>query len=96
MKNKSISKPENRNGEIKGAETVSLQRAKEIMTEEGLEYTDEEVKEILDFLSKVITITTAHYERKQQKEAKIISINTKTTHEKESLPLHTGEYRRAS
>ena len=91
-----VSKLEKLNGETKGAETVSLQRAKEIMAEEGIEYTDEEIKELLDFLSKVIIITTAHYERKKQSEAKIISINTNTTHETKSIPLHPGEYRRAS
>jgi len=96
MKTQSISKRENLNGEIKGAGAISLQRAKEIMADEGIEYSDEEIKEILDFLSKIITITTAHYERKKQSEAKIISINTNTTHETKSLPLHPGEYRRAS
>lgn len=96
MKTKSISKLEKQSCEMKGAETVSLQRAKEIMAEEGIEYTDQEIKEILDFLSKVITITTAHYERKRQSETKIISINTNTTHETKSIPLHPGEYRRAS
>lgn len=96
MKTKSIPKLENPSGETKRAETVSLQRAKEIMAEEGIEYTDEEIKEILDFLSKVVTITTAHYEREKQSEAKIISINTNTTHETKSIPLHPGEYRRAS
>lgn len=96
MKTKLISKLENRSGEIKGAETVSLQRAREIMTEEGIEYSDEELKEILDFVSKVISITTARYERTKQNEAKVISINTNTTHETKSIPLHPGEYRRAS
>lgn len=96
MKSKSISKLENPNGEIKGAETVSTQRAKEIMKEEGIEYTDEELKEVLQFISKVVSITMAHYERVNQKEAKIISINTNTTHETKSIPLHPREYRRAS
>lgn len=95
MKTKSTSKLENPGGETKRAGTVSLQRAKEIMAEEGIEYTDEEVNEILDFLSKVIIISTTHYERKKLSEAKIISINQNTTHETKSVPLHPGEYRRA-
>jgi hypothetical protein len=82
--------------EITGKEMVSINRAKEIMKEEGIEYTDEELLEVLQFISKVVSITTAHYKRVNQKEAKVISINTNTTHETKSIPLHPREYRRAS
>lgn len=74
----------------------SLARVKEIMKEAEIDYTDNELTEILHFLSKVISITTAHYERIKQQEAKIISIKTNTTHETESHPLHPCEHRRAS
>lgn len=93
MKTKSI-KQEEKPTEVAEARTISLQRAKEIMKEEGIEYTDEELKEVLDFISKVITITTSHYERIKQNQAKIISINTNHPHETKSIPLHPGKYGR--
>lgn len=96
MKTKPLSEKENHDSESKGAEVISLQRAKEIMKDEGIEYTDDELTEILHFISKVISITTSHYERVKRKQAKIISINTNTTHETKSVPLHPCEHRRAS
>lgn len=82
--------------EIKGVSTISLQRAKEIMKEEGPEYTDDELKEVLHFVASIITITSTYYERTKQTEAKIISINQNTTHETKSHSLHPCEHRRAS
>jgi hypothetical protein len=81
--------------ELIGVKTISLERAKQIMNEEGVEYTDDELNEILDFISKAISIATSHYERVKQKETKVISINT-STHETKSIPLHPGKYGRAS
>ena len=79
------------------ARTISLDRAREIMKEEGIEYTDEELNEILEFISKVISISTHHYERIKQKQAKVISINANnSTHETESIPIHPSKHRRAS
>lgn len=83
------------NEELTGVKTISINRAKEIMREEGIEYTDDELREILDFISKVVSITTTHYERVKQKQAKIISINSTETHETKSIPLHPSKYRRA-
>jgi hypothetical protein len=96
MKTKKLTLTEKEAEEITGKEMVSLNRAKEIMKEEGIEYADEELKEVLQFISKVVSITTSHYERTKQKEATVININTNTTHETKSLPLHPREYRRAS
>ncbi len=48
---------------MKSAKAISLERAREICEEEELDYTDEELVLILDFVSKVISITTSHYER---------------------------------
>jgi hypothetical protein len=81
--------------ELPGVKTISIERAKEIMKEEGIEYTDKELEEVLDFISKMISITTGHYERIRQKEAKVISLNT-STHETKSIPLHPSKHRRAS
>lgn len=77
-------------------QTIPIARAKEIIDEEGVEYTIEELKEVLQFVSKVVSITTSHYERIKEKEAKIININTITTHETTSLPLYPCQHRRAS
>lgn len=93
MKTKPIPQIVKPTDEVAGVKTISFQRTKEIMKEEGIEYTDEELKEILEFISKVITITTSHYERIKQNQAKIISINT-STHETKSIPLHQSKYRR--
>ena len=82
--------------ELLGAKTISLERVREIMNEEGIEYTDDELKQILEFISKVISIGVSHYERVKEKQAKVISINTNTsTHETKSISLHSGKYRRA-
>lgn len=94
MKTKSISVVEKTNGEIIGSGTISFKRAREIMLEEGIEYTDEELKEVLDFISKVVTISTNHYERLNEKKAKIISINTNHPHETKSISLHQSKYGR--
>lgn len=94
MKTKPIPQYEKPMDKVAGVKTISLQRAKEIMKEEGIEYTDEELKEILEFISKVITITTSHYERIKQNQAKIISININSTNETKSIPLHQSKYGR--
>ena len=94
MKTKQTSESDNSDKEINGAAPISIHRVKEIMVEEGINYTDVELKEILHFLSSVISITTAHYERKKQHETKVISINTNATHETKSLPLYSCQHRR--
>jgi hypothetical protein len=93
MKTKQNQSREISKEELIGIKTISIERAKEIMKDEGIEYTDEEVHKILDFISKVISITTSHYERIKQKETKVISINTRT-HETKSIPLHQSKYGR--
>lgn len=95
MKNQPKQLIEKAREELAGVKTISLERAKEIMKEEEIEYTDDELKAILEFISKVISITTFHYERLKQKETKVISINTNSTHETKSIPLHPSKYRRA-
>jgi hypothetical protein len=82
------------NPKVEGA--IPLSRAKDIMREEGIDYTEEELKEVLQFVAKVVSITTTHYERAKHKEATVININSTTTHETKSLPLHPRQHRRAS
>ena len=88
MKTKQIPGAENSDKEINGGAPISIQRVKEIMAEEEINYTDEELKEILHFLFSIISITTGHYERKKQNETKVISIKTNATHETKSIPLY--------
>lgn len=76
--------------------SISMQRVKEIMKEEEIEYTDEELMEVLHFVCKMVSIASSHFERTKLKETKVININTITTHETKSLPLHQSQYRRAS
>jgi len=80
---------------LTGIKTISIEAAKKIMEEEGMEYSDEQLQEVLDFISKVISITTYHYERIKEKETKVISINT-STHETKSISLHPSKHRRGS
>jgi FKBP-type peptidyl-prolyl cis-trans isomerase (trigger factor) len=72
---------------------LSLQRVREIMQEEGIEYTDEELQEVIDTISKWIVISADHYSRIKQK-TKIISLNSNPTHETKSLPIHSRKYGR--
>ena len=70
---------------------LSLQRAKEIMEEEGITYTDEELQEVINTISKWIVISTEHYSRLKQK-TKIISHNLNPTHETKCIPIHSRKY----
>jgi hypothetical protein len=83
------------NEDFTSVKPISVERAREIMNEEEIEYTDLELQEILEFISKVLSITTLHYERIRQDETKVISINT-SKHETKSIPLHPSKHRRAS
>ena len=96
MKTKASPLIEEPNSELAVAHTIPLVRAKEIISEEGIDFTDEELTQVLQFVSKVVSITTSHHERTKQNETKVISINTNTTHETTSLSLHPREHRRAS
>ena len=94
MKTKKLQSSESVEKEKEEKATIPVGRAEEIMLEESIEYTDQELKEVLQFISKVLLITTTHFERKKEKEAKIISINTNPPHETKSISLHPGKYGR--
>jgi FKBP-type peptidyl-prolyl cis-trans isomerase (trigger factor) len=72
---------------------LSLQRVREIMQEEGIEYTEEELQEVINTISKWIVISADHYSRIKQK-IKIISLNSNPTHETKSIPIHSRKYGR--
>lgn len=76
---------------------LSLQTCKAILNKNGLEYTDEEIIQIRDFLYLLAEITTNHFRRKAQEDKiKPLTItNHENTTQTESIPLHPGEYRRA-
>jgi hypothetical protein len=76
-------------------EIVSRQRAREIMQEEGIQYTDEELQDVVDFISKMIIISTDHYKRSKEKKAKVISLNSNHPHETKSISIHSRINRRA-
>jgi hypothetical protein len=78
---------------VKSAKTISLERAREICKEEELDYSREELVLILDFVSKVVSITTSHYERTYCKAAWLL-INTNHLYEAESILIHPGQYGR--
>jgi hypothetical protein len=73
---------------------LSLQRAKEIMQEEGITYTDEELQEVIDLISKWIIISTDYYKRLKERNTKIISLHTNHSHETKSISIHSRKYRR--
>lgn len=73
---------------------LSLQRAREIMQEEGITYTNEELQEMIDLISKWIVISTDHYARLKQQKTKIISLNSNQSHETTSIPIHPRKYGR--
>ena len=73
---------------------ITLERAKAIMQEEGIEYSNEELREVLDFVAKVISISTDYYERLKGREAKIISIDSNKQDETKSISIHSGKYGR--
>ena len=77
------------------AKIISLEKCKEVMLENGIEYAEEELIFLREFLYRLLDITSSHYYRIKEKEAKIIDIN-KTDHETKSIPLYPSEHRRAS
>lgn len=78
-------------------EMVSIDKLKQVMNQNGLDYSQAELLIIRDLLYRLAEISVSHYERIQTSEAKVISIN-KTDHydTEESIPIRQGEYRRAS
>lgn len=78
--------------EVIEPKVLSLQRVKEIMEEEGIQYTDEELQEVIILITKWIVISTDRYERLKEQKTKIISINSNQTYETTSIPIHSRKY----
>lgn len=76
---------------------VSLEQCQAIMNKDGLEYTDEELLKIRDFMYRIMEITASHFERLKNNEAKVIHINSnQSPNEKKSISIRSCKHRRAS
>lgn len=64
------------------------------MQEEGITYTNEELQQVIEFISKWIIVSTEHYKRLKEQEAKIILINSNHSHETKSISIHPRKYGR--
>lgn len=71
-----------------------IEKAKAILNQHGISYTDEEITIIRDFITRLTEITLAFHERAKSKRA--IPITQINDHESaKSLPLHPCQHRRA-
>jgi predicted lipase len=74
---------------------LSLAVCKTILNKNGLQYTDDEIIEIRDFLYNMAEMTTNHFQRIVNKQATIIPLTKHENYAKtESIPLYKGEHRR--
>jgi len=84
---------------------LSIEECKKTLNKDGITYTDEQVKEIREFLYILADIDYRIFqqrierERQSENETKVIYLNTNQQNQnddKESNSLHPGIYRRAS
>lgn len=75
---------------------LSLEQSRAILNQNGIEYTDEEILIIREFMYRVAEITTKHYQRIKERNSTVISITQTDQDETKSIPLRSGKYRRAS
>ncbi len=81
--------------EIATARMLTIDRSKSILNQDGISYTDEEIKIIRDFITRLTEITLAFHERAKAK--RVIPITKINDHESaKSLSLHPCQHRRAS
>lgn len=97
---KTISKQKNENAvECQDDSTcrpmLSLEESRAILNKNGIEYTDEEILVIREFMYCVAEITSKYYQRIKDNNAKVIPITQTVQDETKSIPLHSGKYRRA-
>ncbi len=72
-----------------------IEKAKAILNQQGISYTDEEITIILNFITQLTEITLAFQER--AKATRVITITQINDHESaKSLSLHPCQHRRAS
>lgn len=81
---------------------LSIEECKKTLNQDGIVYTDEEVKEIREFLYTLGNIYYNIFQRKmeQERETKVVQLNNNNQNTqsdgKESNTVHPGIYRRAS
>ena|SRR5215212_4886513 len=75
---------------------LSLEQSKAILNQQGIDYTDEEILIIRDYMYRVAEITIKHYERIRDNDLTIVPKIQTDQDEAESILIHPGKYRRAS
>lgn len=76
---------------------LSLEKCRAILNKRGLAYTDDQIIQIRDFLYQTAEMSIRDYERRQESEVPIIPLKENDDYEQtESIPIHPGQYRRAS
>lgn len=74
---------------------LSLEQSRAILNQQGIEYTDDEIFTIRDYMYRVAEITIKHYERIRDNDLTIVTKIQTDQNEAESIPIHPGKYRRA-
>ena len=74
---------------------LSVEQSRAILNQRGIEYTDDEILIIRDYMYRVAEITIKHYERIKDNDLTIVPKIQADQDEAESIPIHPGKYRRA-
>jgi hypothetical protein len=74
---------------------LSLEQSRAILNQQGIEYSDDEIIIIRDYMYRVAEITIKHYERIRDNDLTIVPKIQTDQDEAESIPIHPGKYRRA-
>lgn len=77
---------------VKTGEKLSLEHCQKVLNQDGLNYTDEEVILIRDYLYAMAEIDYLYFTEEVLKKKTLIQ--NQTSDETESDSLHSGEYRR--
>ena len=74
---------------------LSIEASKSILNQHGITYTDEEILIIREFMYQVAEITAVYYQRLKENDSKVITLTQTDKDETKSIPICSGEYRRA-
>ena len=75
---------------------LSLEHCRKVLNRNGNNYTDEQILEIRDFLYVMATLDYLFFTEQYPQIEKEEQNQNLNTYEEKSIPLHPGEYRRAS
>lgn len=87
---------ETEEGKITIGEKLSLEHCRKVLNGDGNNFTDKEILEIRDFIYAMATIDYLFFIKQFRKNNSFNTNQNQNNHEQESIPLHQGEYRRAS